>query len=140
MGEADATRSTAAPNRPRPAPTTLLSWAAHGLARSSGGLAAGSVARGHLEARHARSAAQSVCRLPGATRSRSCSRQARAGAGLAAHRVATRHGSTHQVLVLEPARGRLVAPLGPIGEAALASGAELSTAQRRTGDGSLRRA
>ena len=94
----------------------------------------------HLETRHARSAARSLRRLPGATRSRSWGRPARAGAGLAADRVASRHGSTHPVLVLEPARGGLVAALGPTGEAALAGGAELSAAQRGTGNGSLRRA
>src|SRR2546428_7111360 len=140
MGKADATCPTAAASRSRPAPPALLSWAAHSLAGSGGGPAAGGLAHGHLETRHARSAARSLRRLPGATRSRSCGRPARAGAGLAADRVASGHGSTHQVLVLEPARGGLVAALGPTGEAALAGGAELSAAQRRNWDGSLPRA
>jgi len=77
--------------------------------------------------------------LSGTACSRSCSRQTRVGAGLAADGVAVGSGGPHQVLVLEPARGRLPAALGTLGETPLASGAELSAAQRGVGAGPLRR-
>ena len=61
------------------------------------------------------------------------------GAGLAADRVAGGSGSPPQVLVLEPARRRLVAAFGATGQTPLAGRAKLSAAQRGTGNGSLRR-
>ena len=97
------------------------------------------LAYAHLETGPSRSTTRSVCCLSGAACSRSCSRQARVGAGLAVDGVAVGSGSPHQVLVLEPPRGRLPTALGTLGETPLASGTELSAAQRGVGAGPLRR-
>ena len=97
------------------------------------------MAHRHLAPRHARSTAQPLRRLPGAAGSRPCPRPARAGVGLAADRMATGHESPDQVLVLELARGRLAAPPGTTGQAALAGGTELPAAEGGSGAGPLRR-
>ena len=62
---------------------------------------------------------------PDATRAWPSSRPSRAGTGLAAHLVARRARSSHQVIVLEPVRGGLAPPPGATGQTALASRTEL---------------